>query len=128
MKEISMKKILAFLIVGFVAASTMVFADNFGLGSYGGPSLEPITIGDLADSETGDFVVVSGLITLQRLPGQYVLTDIDDDTVSIIVYIPTSAWSNVEVDDGTGVLVYGNVLKSEQSTEIFVRRVEIPEE
>jgi uncharacterized protein YdeI (BOF family) len=129
-----MKKLGSLLFLGLagLSLSSVLYAQSlhFGKGGYSGPSLEPITIADLADVAPNDFVIVSGTIIQQRVPGRYVLADGEgEDQVSVVVRIGPYEWGNIEVDDATSVMVYGTVLKSPQSAiEILAERVGLPEE
>ena len=119
-------RLLAFGIV-FMAFSTMLHAEAFNGGGYLGPSLEPITIADLADAAPNQFVIVSGILVQQRMPGRFVFVDESDDQSSVMVRIGAFEWSNLEVDGETPVLVYGIVLKSESSIEILAERIAFPD-
>jgi uncharacterized protein YdeI (BOF family) len=130
MKEFTMKKLVCFLVVGIALVSMSLFAQTFDGGAYGGPVLEPITIADLPTQEANAYVIVSGVLALQRLPGgRYVLVDGEgEEQVSVVVRADSLAWSNLEVDGETPVLVYGIVLKSDSSIEILAERIGFPAE
>jgi uncharacterized protein YdeI (BOF family) len=126
-----MKKQLCLLAFGiaFMAFSSAVYAQGFGGGGYTGPSLEPITIADLAETTPNQYVIVSGLLEQQRVPGRFILAEgEDEEKVSVIVRIGTYEWANLEVDGETTVWVYGIVIKSEAGLEILAERVGLPVE
>jgi uncharacterized protein YdeI (BOF family) len=126
-----MKKQWCLLGLGLVclSLSSVLYAQSFAGGGYTGPSLEAITIADLADAAPNTYVMVSGTISQQRVPGRYILVDGEgEDQVSVVVRIGSYEWANLEVDDATAVVVYGIVLKSESSTEIFAERIGLLEE
>jgi uncharacterized protein YdeI (BOF family) len=126
-----MKKFLMIAIVLLVLSGAL-YAQSFSGGGYAGPSLEPITIADLAEAYPNDYVIVSGFLEQQRTPGRFIFADgsvDDEDYISIIARIDSVAWVNLEVDDATPVLLYGIVLKSQFGTELLVERVDfLPEE
>jgi uncharacterized protein YdeI (BOF family) len=109
--------------------SSVLYAESFAGGGYTGPSLEAITIADLQETTPNTYVMVSGTISQQRVPGRYVLVDGEgEDQVSVVVRIGPYEWANLEVDDATVVVIYGIVLKSESSTEILAERIGLLEE
>lgn len=125
-----MKKFFSLGLV-LLALSGAVYAQSFNGGGYSGPSLETITIADLVDVSPNEYVIVIGYLEQQRTPGRFVFADgtVDDGNyVSVIARIDGPAWVNLEVDDGTAVLLYGIILKSEYGTEILVERVGLPVE
>ena len=124
-----MKKRMFFLALGMVSLSLTVYAQTFGGGGYTGPSLEPVSIADVREAEASTFVIVTGTLIQQNVPGRFVLSEgEDDEKVSIIVHIDSYAWSNLEVDGETEVQIYGILVKTYSSTEIYAERVGLPSE
>jgi hypothetical protein len=124
-----MKKLTCLVLVLAASLSMALFAGSFDGGTYGGATIEPIGIADLADQPNGQLVIVNGTLTLQRLPGLLELSEgEEEEKVSVEVIVPPYAWVNLEVDDGTPVVVYGTVLKSGQATKIVAERIGLPPE
>jgi uncharacterized protein YdeI (BOF family) len=124
-----MKKLVCFFVVGIACLSVSLFAQEFGKGGYTGPSLEPIAVKDLLDASPNQYVIIRGVLEVQRVPDTFVLVNREEDERwSVVVHADQYAWSNVTVDGETEVLVYGIVLFSDLSTEIHAIRIEIPEE
>ncbi|MDR1904561.1 MAG: NirD/YgiW/YdeI family stress tolerance protein [Treponema sp.] len=124
-----MKKLVCFFVVGIACLSVSLFAQDFGRGGYTGPSVEPIAVRDLLETSPNQYVVLKGVLEVQRVPDTYVLVNRDgDERWSVVVHVDQYAWSNVTVDGETEVLVYGIVLFSDLSIEIHAVRIEIPEE
>ncbi|GHU08614.1 hypothetical protein FACS1894151_04850 [Spirochaetia bacterium] len=125
-----MKKIALVLVAALAIGSVAVFADSFDGGGYTGPSIEPITIAEVRESEPNAYVIASGTITRQNIPGIYTLTNTDeeDNAISILVYIGDFAWVNLEIDGETPVVVYGWVIKSDSDVRILAERVGLPAE
>ncbi|GHU08617.1 hypothetical protein FACS1894151_04860 [Spirochaetia bacterium] len=128
-----MKKAALALVAALAFSSAAAFADSFDDGGfndgrYAGPFIEPITIVDVRESEPNAYIIASGIITRQNIPGIYTLTDTEDETISILVYIGDFAWKNLEFDGETPVVVYGWVIKSDSDIRILADRVGLPEE
>ena len=136
-----MKGKVLFAIVCFVLVSAFAFAQSntqgqsqgqaqsqgkeFGRGGYVGNVLKPITINELANEAPNAFVIVSGYLIQQRVPGTYVLADkAKDHTISVVVYFNEYDWVNLSIDAATPVLIYGIVSKSDLRTQIIAERVE----
>ena len=130
-----MKNKALFVIIGLLLVSTIAFAQtdqegpgnlDFGRGGYVGNLLMPITIEDLAAEAPNAYVIVSGYLVQQRVPGAFVLADDSEDyTISVVVYFNDYNWANLQIDASTPVLVYGTVSKSDLRTEIMGERIEI---
>jgi uncharacterized protein YdeI (BOF family) len=119
------KKRQYFIIFGFLflTFSGALEAQGFGGGGYTGPSLEPITIADLAGASANEYVIVSGILVRQNMPGRFVLVDREIGS-AVSVRIGAYEWANLEVDGETPILVYGVVLKSAFGLEIIAERIE----
>jgi uncharacterized protein YdeI (BOF family) len=99
---------------------------DFGRGGYSGGKLEPIEISGLLSEVPNAYVIVSGYIIGQRVPGTFILADdADNPQVSVVVYLNDYFWANLQIDSSTPVLVYGTVSRSDLRTEIIGERVEI---
>ncbi|MDR1586015.1 MAG: hypothetical protein LBS57_01020 [Treponema sp.] len=99
---------------------------DFGRGGYTGTRLTPIEISDLLSQAPNAYVIVSGYIIGQRVPGTFVLADDPDDPqVSVVVYLNDYFWVNLQIDPSTPVLVYGTASRSDLRTEIIGERVEV---
>ena len=127
-----MKKLVCFLFVGLVCISVGLFAQNFDGGGYYGPSIEPIGVADLVDAAPNDFIIVTGTLIQQNVPGLFVLEDDyweeGEEPAQVLVRIDSYAWSNLEVDETTPVLIYGIVLKKYMNTEVLALRVDFTEQ
>ena len=128
-----MKNKVVFLIIGLLLVSTVLFAQqgssgqDFGRGGYVGNVLMPITIADLPAEAPNAYVIVSGYLISQRVPGTFVLADeAEDPTISVVVYFNDYDWANLQIDAATPVLIYGTVSKSDLRTEVIGERIEIP--
>jgi uncharacterized protein YdeI (BOF family) len=147
-----MKKLSFFLVFGMLFLSAALFAQtnqganaqaqgtqarpagaqpaanpqSFAGGGYTGTVLAPITIADLANAEPNQYVIVSGFLVQQRVPGTYILGDAaDNPRVSVVVHLNPYNWANLSVDGKTAVLIYGTVSKANLSTEINADRIEV---
>ena len=106
--------------------NAQIDAEAFAGGGYTGTVLAPITIADLQTAVPNSYVIVSGYIIQQRVPGTYVLADKPTNpTISVVVRFTRYGWANLEIDAATPVLVYGIVSKSDLRTEVDADRVEI---
>ena len=122
-----MKKRMFFLALGMVSLSLTVYAQTFDGGGYTGPSIEPLSIADVKEAEASTHIIVTGTLIQQNVPGRYVLSEgEDDEKVSIIVHIDSYAWANLEVDGETEVQIYGILVKTDSSIEIYAERVGLP--
>ena len=133
-----MKIKMTFLVIGLLLVSAALFAQggngaqngpgtlDFGRGGYVGNMLEPITIEDLKEAAPNAYVIVSGYLVRQRVPGIFVLADeAEDYTISVVVNLSDYNWANLKIDASTPVLVYGVVSKSDLSTVLMGERVEV---
>jgi uncharacterized protein YdeI (BOF family) len=151
-----MKKLTFFLVIGMLFVSAALFAQTtqgssnaqsaqarttsaqttsaqqpaagqaFGGGGYSGTLLTPIAIADLANALPNQYVIVSGYLVQERVPGTYVLANTADNyTISVVVHLNAYNWANLQIDARTPVLVYGTVSKANLTTEIAADRVEI---
>ena len=124
-----MKKLLCLLIVGLACVSVGLFAQTFDGGGYVGPAIEAIAVADLVDAIPNEFVIVTGTLIQEHVPGLYVLADDNaqegEEPAQVLVRIGTYAWSNLEIDDTTPVNIYGIVLKKYMNTEILALRVDL---
>ncbi|MDR0877952.1 MAG: NirD/YgiW/YdeI family stress tolerance protein [Treponema sp.] len=146
-----MKKLTFFLVIGMMFLSAALYAQTtqgsssaqqarttsapaqgatsdqaFGGGGYTGTVLTPIAIADLANATPNQYVIVSGYLVQERVPGTYVLANTaENPTISVVVHLNAYTWANLQIDARTPVLVYGIVSKANLSTEIDADRVEI---
>jgi uncharacterized protein YdeI (BOF family) len=124
-----MKKLVCFLAVAIACLSVSLYAQEFGKGGYTGPSLQPIGVSDLLNTSPNQYVILRGVLEVQRVPDTYVLVNRNgDERWSVVVHADTYSWSNITADGETEVLVYGIVLFSDLSIEIHAIRFDFPEE
>ena len=106
-------------------ANVQMDGEAFAGGGYTGTVLAPITIADLQTAVPNAYVIVTGYIIQQRVPGTYVLADDPNTpTISVVIRFTRYGWANLEIDAATPVWVYGVVSKSDLRTEVDADRVE----
>ena len=131
-----MKSKVFLLMIGLLLVSVALFAQtqeqnasgtlDFGRGGYTGNLLTPITIEELLSQAPNAYVIVSGYLVRQRVPGTFVLADAAENySLSVVVYLSDYNWANLEIDASTPVLVYGVASTSDLRIVIMGERIEI---
>jgi uncharacterized protein YdeI (BOF family) len=111
---------------GAAGENVQMDTEAFAGGGYTGAVLEPIAIADLLNVKPNAYVIVSGYLVQQRVPGTFILADDSQNpTISVVVHFTRYGWANLEIDGATPVLVYGIVSRSDLRIEIDADRVEI---